>query len=138
MSKHADSRSHMWSPIPYSVLADGRFTDTLGAMHPGSTSLPPKRSTWTTTRGKLSLDEYNAQTSRFTPAVCQEPYRFLDDAWVKENHASELADELYKLDQRTSRNLKDRGAGVTREEIAHIRTVEQIRVAEVAEPVGRP
>ena len=132
MSKHADSPAHMWSPVPYSVLVDDEFTETSGPMRPGSTSLPPKSSTWTTTRGKLTLEEYNAEAQKFTPAICQEPYRFLDDAWVRDHWETPLADELYRIDQRTSRTLQGRGAGVTREDI------ERIRAGAERTPVGLP
>lgn len=124
MSKHADSPGSMWSTVPYSVLADDEFTATSGEMRPGSTSLSAKRSTWTTTRGKLSLDEYNRLAAQFTPVICRAPYRYLDDAWVKTHSDTALADELYRIDQAGSRTLQGRGAGVTREDIDHIRAGE--------------
>lgn len=133
MSKHSDAPGSMWSPVPYSVLTDDEFTATAGPMHPGSTSLPQKTSTWTTTRGKLTLDEYNKAAREFTPTICQEPYRYLDDAWVKTHFQAELADKLYRIDQRGSRNLETRGAGVTRDDIDEIRRVESS-----PEPVGLP
>jgi hypothetical protein len=133
MSKHSDAPSSMWWTIPYSVLVDDEFTSTSGEIRPGTTSLPAKRSTWTTTRGKLTLDEYNRLAKAFTPVICQEPYRFLDDAWVKDHYQSKLADELYQVDQRNSRNLEGRSAGVTREDIEHIRAA-----AQSPEPAGLP
>lgn len=133
MTRHDDGPHDMWWTVPYSVLVDDEFTDTAGPMQPGTTSLDPKRSTWNTTRGDLTLDEYNAQAREFTPEVCKEPYRFLDDAWVRAHHDTELADELYRLDQRGSRNLEGRGAGVTREEIDQIRAAEDAAAAEAAD-----
>lgn len=130
MVKHSDAPASMWSPVPYSVLANDEFTPTSGPMRPGSTTLEPKKSTWTTTRGKLTLDEYNAAAKEFTPKICQAPYRFLDDAWVKHNYETPVADELYRIDQESSRTLAGRGAAVTREDI------EQIRAGEAAQPVG--
>jgi hypothetical protein len=82
--------------------------------------LPHKQGTYLTTRGRLTLDEYNAACREFTPAICQEPYRFLDDAWVRGHADTPLADELYRIDQRGS-VLEGRGAGVTRAEMDEIR-----------------
>lgn len=109
LSKHADSQSIMWTPVPYSVLADDEWTSTSGELRNGGWSPQSKTSTWTTTRGKLTLDEYNAAARDFTPAVLEEPYRFLDDTWVKWHHDTPLADELYRIDQRGSRRLEGRG-----------------------------
>jgi hypothetical protein len=133
MSKHADLPSSMWSPVPYSVLVDDEHSSSTGPIHPGSTTLPAKTSTWTTTRGKLTLEEYNRLAKEFTPKICQEPYRYLDDPWVKFHYETPLADELYRIDQHGSRTLEGRGAGVQREDIEHIRTA-----ASAPEPVGLP
>lgn len=133
LSKHADSQSSMWSLIPYSVLVDDEFTPTAGELRNGGWSPQSKRSTWTTTRGKLTLDEYNDACQAFTPTILQEPYRFLDDTWIKTHHDSPLADELYRIDQHGSRTLEGRGAGLTHEDIAQIRAGQESR-----EPVGLP
>lgn len=121
MSKWADQPGDMWSPVPYSVLTDDEYTLTSGPLPEGWTSLEPKRGRYLTTLGKLTLEEYNAAAAAFTPSVCAEPYRFLDDAWVRTHHDTPLADDLYRLDQRGSRNLERRGAGVTRDDIDRIR-----------------
>lgn len=122
MSKHANSPANMWSSVPYSVLVDDEFTTTAGGLRPGSTTLEPKTTDrWSTTRGPLTLEEYNAAARDFTPTICTKPYRFLDDAWVQTHHGTELADELYRVDQRGSRHLEGRGSSVTREEISQLR-----------------
>jgi hypothetical protein len=59
----------------------------------------------------LTLDEYNRRAREFTPRLCQDKYRFLCETWVKYNYTSPLADELYRLEQRESRSMKDKGAG---------------------------
>jgi hypothetical protein len=110
----------MWWTVPYSVLTDDEYTLTSGPMRPGSTTLPHKQGTYLTTRGRLSLDEYNAACRDFTPTICQEPYRFLDDSWVRGHADTPLADELYRIDQRGS-VLEGRGAGITRAEMDEIR-----------------
>jgi hypothetical protein len=50
----------------------------------------------------------------------QEPYRFLDDSWVRGHADTPLADEPYRIGQRGS-VLEGRGAGVTRAEMDEIR-----------------
>lgn len=125
MSRHADAPSHMWWTVPYSVLTDDEFTETSGPLRSGSTSLPDKFSTWRTTRGNLTLDEYNRLARNFTPEICKAPYKYLDDAWVKDHYKTELAEELYHIDQRRSRNLKGKGASITREDIGRIREKEE-------------
>lgn len=136
MSKWADQAGDMWSPVPYSVLSDNEYTLSSGELADGWTSLEPKRGDYLTTQGKLSLEEYNRRTREFTPSLCQEPYRFLDDAWVRTHADTPLADELYKLEQRHSRNLVGRGAGVTRAEINQIRATEDAKCAAPAFPVN--
>lgn len=126
MNKWADQPGDMWSPVPYSVLADAEYTLSAGGARPGSTSLAPKHGPYLTTRGKLSLEDYNAACAAFKPAVCAEPYRYLDDAWVRGHAGTPLADELYKLDQRQSRHLRDKGAGVGRPELDAIRAASDI------------
>lgn len=129
MSKWTHQPGEMWWTVPYSVLVDSEHTPTAGPLRPGSTQLPPKRTPYLTTRGRLSLEEYNAAAAEFTPTVCQEPYRFLDDAWVRGHAGTPLADELYRVEQRGSRNLEGRGSTVTKAEIDAIR-------ADQVQPVG--
>ena len=121
MSKFSDQPGDMWSPVPYSVLVDNEYTNEAGPSRAGTSTLPGKTGPYLTTRGKLDLAEYNKSVSEFTPTLAREPYRFLDDAWVRDHHDTELADEMYRIEQRTSRNLRDRGSGVTRADIDKIR-----------------
>jgi hypothetical protein len=64
-----------------------------------------------TSAGTLTLDEYNRRAREFTPALCTDKYRFLCETWVKYNHHTALANELYELEQRESRTLRGRGTG---------------------------
>ena len=118
MSKWSDAPSEMWSTIPYSVLADDEFTESVGPIRGGSTSLPSKSALWTTTQGKLTQEECNERARGFTPSGVQEPHRFLDDRWVKNHYDTTRADELYAASQSTSRTLQGRGASVRREDFA--------------------
>jgi hypothetical protein len=121
MMKHSNAPTRLYSQIPYSILADGDFTRTSGGLRPGLTYLPPKIDRYTTSQGTLSIDEYNRRVRDFVPAVCTDKYRHLCETWVKYNHDSALADELYCLDQRHSRRLKGRGAGLSRDDVERLR-----------------
>ncbi len=127
MSKWAKAPGDMWSPVPYSVLIDDEFTASSGAMRNGGTSLDPKGGRYLTTRGKLSLAEYNAAAAAFTPTLCTAPFRFLDDTWVRDHADSPLAHELYCIEQRHSRHLAGRGANVTRAELDALRARNDVR-----------
>jgi hypothetical protein len=116
MARYSDARGNMWSTIPYSVLVDDEWTSTVGPFAPGSTSLPPKTAKYTTTRGKLDQDEANRLAREFQPSWW--PLRhYDDDAWVKHHADDPRADELYRAAQRTSITLRDRGAGLTQDDL---------------------
>jgi hypothetical protein len=121
MSKWSGARGDMWSTIPYSVLTDDEFTTTVGPIRSGSTSLPAKTAGWTTSRGKLSLDKANKRARDTKPLAVQDPYRYLDDRWLADHPDDERADRLYRETQRTSRLLKDAGAGLTCADIEKLR-----------------
>jgi hypothetical protein len=82
MAKYSDARGEMWTPIPYSVLVDDEWTSTVGPMRPGTTSLPPKTAPYTTTRGKLSLEECNRLAREFRPTGWDQRH-YDDDTFVK-------------------------------------------------------
>ena len=121
MSKHSGAPGDMWSTIPYSVLAGDPSTSSVGPIRSGSLSLPPKTSTWTTTQGKLSLDEINRRARELNPLPVQDEYRFLDDRWVKDNPNDPRADALYRHTQERSRLLAGKGAGLTFTDIEALR-----------------
>jgi hypothetical protein len=121
MARFSDAAKHMETPIPYSVLVDDEFTATSGPIRRGWSSLPPKTGRWTTTRGKLGLDDLNALARSSKPKVVTEPYRFLDDWWVKTHHDDERAHELYRLAQEGSRTLEKQGAGLRRADLPSLK-----------------
>ena len=125
MSRYSNANKNMISTIPYSLLHDGDAAPTVGGMAPGSTALPGKTGRYTTSRGRLTLDEYNKAAAEFRPVLAQEPYRYLDDEWVKYHWRSGQADELYRQTQQNSRNLAGRGAGLRRADIEALRRVNQ-------------
>lgn len=121
MAKWNNGRSHIFSDIPYSVLVDDELTSTVGPIRGGSTSLPRKTGRWTTTRGRLDLEEANRQAREFRPLACREPYRYLDDSWIKFHHTDERAQDLYRATQRRSRLLRDQGSGLLHADVNRLR-----------------
>jgi hypothetical protein len=121
MCQHADTPARMYSLIPYSILKDGDYTRSVGGLAPGISYLPPKEDRYRTTQGVLDLAGYNARAREFTPAVCGEDYRHLCESWLKYHHRTPEAEALYRLEQRQSRLLKDRGAGLRRADVEALR-----------------
>ena len=83
----------MWTPIPYSVLADDDWTASVGPIGGGITSLPAKTAKWTTTRGKLTQDECNAAAKAFRSRA-HDLRHYDDDVWVKNNPDAEQTTAL--------------------------------------------
>jgi hypothetical protein len=117
MARYSGLNQNMLTGIPYSVLVDDDHAPTAGSHLSGSSSLPGKNGLWTTSQGRLELDEYNRRARGFRPAVLAEQYRYLDEEWVKRNYPSERANELYRLSQRGSRTLEGKGAGLRRADL---------------------
>jgi hypothetical protein len=69
----------------------------------------------------MTAEQLNEATRSFTPKVYSDRLRYLDDAWVKYNYDSELADELYGIDQEQSRLLRGKGAGLHRADVDALR-----------------
>jgi len=82
MARYSSERGDMWTPIPYSVLADDEWTSSVGPIRGGSTSLPEKTAKYTTTRGKLTQDECNQAAREFSSAT-HDLRHYDDDTWVK-------------------------------------------------------
>jgi hypothetical protein len=116
MMQHSDGPTRMYTPIPYSILDGDDYTPTCGPIYPGDSCLPRKQDRYQTSRGVLTLEEFNAQVRDFKPAAHK--YRFLDATWVKSNSHTALADDMYKADQARSRNLAGKGAGLKRSDLA--------------------
>jgi hypothetical protein len=121
MMKHSAAPTRLYSQIPYSILTDQDFTSTCGPVRSGITNLPAKVDRYTTSVGVIGLEEFNRRSAQFTPEVASDKYRHLCETWVKYNYDSELADELYRIEQRNSRHLEGRGAGLTRADIDALR-----------------
>lgn len=90
LERYSRENTEMWTTIPYSVLDDDNWTPGVGAIGPGSTSLPPKTAKWTTTQGKLTQDEVNAAAKAFHSAKF-DLRNYDDDVWAKHNPGAEQA-----------------------------------------------
>jgi len=121
MSKFSNARSDMWSQIPYSILADDEYTASVGPIRGGSTSLPRKTGLYTTTRGKLTIEEANALARGFTPPTLEGNRRYYDDQWVKYHAGEPEADALYRAAQENSYQLKGKGSTLTEDDVRALR-----------------
>lgn len=121
MMQHSDAPQRIFSPIPYSILKDGDYAPTVGGLEPGLTYLDKKQDRYRTSAGVIGIDEYNRRTAAHTPPTETDDYRYLCETWVKYHHDSEAADALYKLQQKGSRNLEGKGAGLRRADIEALR-----------------
>jgi hypothetical protein len=110
MMQHSNRPGRMFTPLPYSVLAGDDFAPTTGPIQRGGSNLDPKVDRYRTSQGVLSLAEYNSSARSHTPAVCADAYRYLCETWVKYHPDDARCQELYRLEQATSRTLRDRGA----------------------------
>jgi hypothetical protein len=122
MMQHTDQPTKALSYFPYSMLGDGDYTRSVGPMRAGASNLPAKNDRYRTTQGVLSLAEYMRRARDFVPEACREPYRYLCADWVKYHYDTPLADALFKIEQQHSRLLKDRGAGLSRDEVEALRS----------------
>ncbi len=76
MMKWADKPVRVLTPLPLSVLAGAHYLPRVGPPLPGRSHLPAKNDRYRTTRGVLSLAEYNAAARGFVPAACQPQANF--------------------------------------------------------------
>jgi hypothetical protein len=111
MMQHNDGPRRVFTPLPLSVLAGDDYVPSVGPILHGSSNLDPKVDRYQTSRGRLTLAEYNRLAQAHVPADCEDRLRFLCETWVKYNPQAPLAAELYELAQRQSRTLAGRGIG---------------------------
>jgi hypothetical protein len=121
MMQHSNKPQRLYSPIPYSILQGDDYTATCGPVYPGKSHLPPKEDRYTTTRGVLTLAEYNKLSRDVRPPAVDPKYRHLCETWMKYHSGTPLADEFYKLEQRKSRVLKGKGSTLRRADIEILR-----------------
>lgn len=121
MMQHGNANTRLYSLIPYAILSGEPYTATTGQIYPGITYLPEKKDLYTTTRGKMTYDEYNRLSRESMPTSLRPEFRHLCDTWIKYNSDTELANALYTAEQQQSRRLKGKGAGLSRADIAALR-----------------
>ena len=83
MMKWADRPTKLLTPLPYSILAGEDYLSRVAPPLPGGSHLPPKNDRYRTTRGVLSLADYNSAARRFVPLSCQTPANFQCETWTK-------------------------------------------------------
>ena len=118
---HSNAPTRVYSLLPYHVLDGAEYSPTVGDLAPGITYLPEKEDRYNTTQGVLGIDELNARAQEASVTQAEWPYRFLCEQWVKHHADSELAQAMYEKEQATSRLLKGKGAGLSRDDIEALR-----------------
>jgi hypothetical protein len=115
---HAGRGGHM---IPGHVLSDHDYARRVNpnglADSKGTSSLPPKTSTYWTTHGRLSEDELNEAARNFSSPLIDGPWRNYDSFTVKYHWQDPDVDAMYRYTQETSRLLREAGASVVRDDI---------------------
>jgi hypothetical protein len=113
MMQHGNRPARMYTPLPCSLVADHDYAPSTGELRQGTSHLAPKEDRYLTSRGKLTVAEYNAAARAHEPAASSARFRYLCETWVTYHRHTPLADELYRHEQRRSRQLLDRGANHT-------------------------
>ena len=119
MMQHSNRPARYLSHVPPTAI--GQASARSGGVAQGTSHHPDHLDIYTTTRGRMSLADYNAQARAFTPAAMAEEYRHLSDAWIRWHPDDPRVDALYRIEQRLSRRLADRGASLTRDDIEVLR-----------------
>ncbi|MGQ0620048.1 MAG: hypothetical protein ACT4QA_09050 [Panacagrimonas sp.] len=114
MMRHNNGPRQAFTPLPLSVLAGDDYVPSMGPIQPGTSSLDAKQDRYRTSRGLLSLVEYNRLAQLHVPAECHDRLRYRCETWVKYNGHTAMADELYRTTQRSSRTLAGRGSAKER------------------------
>ncbi|TYQ11756.1 UNVERIFIED_ORG: hypothetical protein L601_001400000510 [Gordonia westfalica J30] len=97
MARYSGLNQNMISAVPFSILSEGDYAPTVGSELSGRSTLDAKTGLWTTSAGRIGIDEYNAKAAGFSPAIHDERFRYLDEEWVKWNHGTDRAAELYRI-----------------------------------------
>ena len=121
MMRHSNLPQRIYSPVPYSILVDDDYAPSVGDVQPGVTYLNEKQDRYRTTRGTFGIEEYNRRVRDSQPKTHEDRFRFLCEPSIKYRYDGAAADELYKLHQENSRNLRGRGAGLRRSDIEALR-----------------
>lgn len=110
MAKHHDDPRRMFSHIPHAILADEPWTARCGPVGEGVTYLAPKKDAYTTTRGRMTLAEYNRLSREAAADPVFHADRMRCETWVKYHAGTEAADALYTRTQARSRTIAGAGS----------------------------
>jgi hypothetical protein len=124
MMQHTNRPARYLTLVPPSAI-EADAPATCGPLAQGVSHHPPKQGRYLTTAGPLSLADYNAQAQAFKSPQMSPEHRYLSDSWIKWNRDDPRVDALYRLEQRASRRLAGRGAGLTPEDIEALRADDQ-------------
>jgi hypothetical protein len=128
LMQHVDLPRRIYTPIPYSILEeDVDYAPTVGGVMPGITYLDEKKDRYCTSQGVLGFKEYNERVNASDYALDRDAARHFCETTVKYRADTDEADQLYKIYQRKSRNLKDKGAGLRHSDIEAIRDTAEHR-----------
>ena len=116
MMQHNNQPARYLSHIPFSAAQDTGAKVGI-ELAPGVSAVGPKVDRYRTTMGTFCLADYNRRVRDFIPAQAQPRFNMLSDSWLKWHADDPVADELYRLEQQTSRNLRDAGIGITADQI---------------------
>ena len=100
---------------PLRALPNGR------ADFSGTSSLPKKAGGYTFACGRLTQDEMNERARTFRSPLLEQPWRYIDEQWVKWNYEDPEVDALDRYAQEHSRLLHGRGSTLVRKDIDAIR-----------------
>ncbi len=120
MMQHNNAASRYLSHIPANA-ASSAIPGSLSTIVQGVTHHPGKLDRYTTTQGMLTLAQYNERAAAVEPAVMSKVFEGFSDSWIAWNLDDPRVEELYRLEQRSSRRLAGKGAGLTRDLIEALR-----------------
>lgn len=129
--------------VPATVLSDDDYPRRVNPRGlesaRGHSLLPAKTGRYTLAAGRLTMDEMNRRAREFSSPVTDGEWRYLDEAAVRFGWRDPAVEALYRHTQANSRLLRNRGAGLRREDIEAIRAAAGERpwaAVKAPEPAG--
>lgn len=121
MMQHKDQPVRYLSLIPYAVLNERGAERAAAPPLRGVSHLAEKQDRYQTSAGVLTLAQYNAKAAGFKPMQMDARYRFLCDASIRSRMSDADAEALYRSEQQQSRVLRDKGMGLSRDDVESLR-----------------
>ena len=123
MMQHNNRPVRYLSHLPYSILAGDDHVPSIDATAAGVTHHADKQDRYVTTRGALTLEEYNRMAADFRPRQMDDQYRYICDTTVKYKQNDPRVVALYEMEQEHSRLLRGKGPGLSRSDIDALRNL---------------